>query len=92
MLNVMNANAGGNVQPEPNALRELETILREAGMDRLYGFESDGIGVLSVTQCLTIWYRDRRLIWTQGSMERSWPVTDVAGAAEAILDAVKVSA
>jgi hypothetical protein len=93
MLNVMTEqDTRGDSQPDPDAIRSLEYVLREAGLDHVYGYTDGTVGCLSVRCGLTVWYRRGELTWTVDGKETRWPVTDVAGAADALLEAAAVSA
>ena len=62
-------------------LRELVTLLRGYGLDRLYWSACAVCGVLSLP-CATVWLCDGRfLTWRHDSTDIRWPAADTEGAA-----------
>jgi hypothetical protein len=62
-------------------LRELATLLRSYGLDRLYWSACTVCGVLSLS-CVTVWLCDGRfLTWRHDTADIRWPAADTEGAA-----------
>jgi hypothetical protein len=64
-----------------DVLRELATLLRSYGLDRLYWSACTVCGVLSLP-CATVWLCDGRfLTWRHDTAAIRWPAADTEGAA-----------
>ncbi len=64
-----------------NVLRALADLLQQRGVTRLYGSAGQQLGVLSVTDSVTVWTDGRLLWWQQDGENVTWPAADPDGAA-----------
>jgi hypothetical protein len=62
-------------------LGAVEAVLRQQGLNRIYGAACTLYGVLSVAPDVTVWCDGRRLWWREGDEETGWPAADPEGAA-----------
>ena len=67
-------------------LIEVEIVLRDLGLPRLYLRACPLIGVLSVALGVTAWCEGLTLTWRQASEEVTWSVVDVEGAAHRLAE------
>jgi hypothetical protein len=69
--------------PRPaDVVRDLTTLLRVHGLDRLYWSASALLAVLSITRGLTVWTDGQHLRWTQHGTRVRLPADDTTAAAE----------
>jgi hypothetical protein len=65
-----------------DVVRELVTLLRAHGIDRLYWSGCALIAVISITNGLTVWTDGRYLTWTHQGTPATLPAHDTHTAAE----------
>jgi hypothetical protein len=75
--------ASKTLRPSPaNVVRTLGAMLRERGIERIYGAACAVLGVLSVNADLTVWTNGRMLLWHVNGMPDVHPAADIEGATE----------
>jgi hypothetical protein len=73
---------GGDRMSPAVVIRELDRILRQRGLRRLYGAACEVFGVVSVGAGLTVWTNGRMLLWHVNGVPDACPAAQIEAAAE----------
>lgn len=65
-----------------SVIRQLDGLLRQRGIKRLYSAACDLFGVVSVKSGLTVWTNGRVLLWHYNGTPDACPAAEVEVAAE----------
>jgi hypothetical protein len=74
-----------------DVIRDLVTLLRGHGLDRVYWSACAVFAVVSVAEGLTVWCDGRRLCWRHAGSGTTWPAADTHGAAGRLAELVRQS-